>query len=510
MKIKHIGRKILALFLSTVLAIPLSLPVLAGESISGSDGEAGIEGKWNADYIPGEDGIRVTIVNSDGSCIPGSGSIDYTLNKNNCADKVVFHFGKNCKSYYRDKGYSSVTFDYSKYSWLYPPTSGSDPFPAPVISDGQYTTFAATKRYFKNTTVQKQVIKDINLTYGTHWTYDQVHSTSYLMMLEPIRYFTHNGVYYAGTATEIAIYAQTHPGEISDLMPDYRYNIPNAMYLDTPKGGYSAPSSKDLQNNSTNTESSYGYTYYNMDFLIKNLGIGMLYFGDTPTPSGKKSNVYIHLYTSRRYLPIGKSATDMNNMSLQDQVSASEEYQGYWTLENRQEIPADYKNTHTKFFASDYDGYAPDDSILINVSKTNSGLVDAQYPAEWMSGVHIDEQLSGSDYFISGGDVKPQSSLIENRSTKRNSLSYDDNYEYHIAYYKIIWVNYSSPVYAHTYTSYRQLPVGVTKSTANSWSLSDIMSKTTETKHAWDVTSKGNIYTSQGSKQIATFDTAIE
>ena len=36
------------------------------------------------------------------------------------------------------------------------------------------------------------------------------------------------------------------------------------------------------------------------------------------------------------------------------------------------------------------------------------------------------------------------------------------------------------------------------------------MSKTTETKHDWAVTSGGTIYTSQGSKQIATFDTAIE
>ena len=261
MRIKHLRRKLLSLVLSASLAIPLSLPALAGESIKGGEGEAGIEGKWNADYIPGEDGIRVTIVNSDGSCIPGSGSIDYTLNKNNCASKVWVDFGKHCKSYYRDKGYSSVTKQAGTYSWRTPPTSGSDPFPAPVISDGQYTTFAATKRYFKNTAVQEKVISDINNAYGTHWTYDQVHSTSYLMMLEPIRYFTHNGVYYAGTATEIAIYAQTHPGEISDLMPDYRYNIPNAMYLDTPKGGYSAPSSKDLQNNSTNTESSYGYTY---------------------------------------------------------------------------------------------------------------------------------------------------------------------------------------------------------------------------------------------------------
>ena len=106
MKIKHLGRKLLSLILSAVLAIPLSLPALAGESINGGEGEAGIEGKWNADYIPGEDGIRVTIVNSDGSCIPGSGGIYYTLNKNGCADNVWVNFGKHCKSYYRNKGYS--------------------------------------------------------------------------------------------------------------------------------------------------------------------------------------------------------------------------------------------------------------------------------------------------------------------------------------------------------------------------------------------------------------------
>ena len=218
MRIKHLGRKLLSLILSASLAIPLSLPALAGESISGGDGEAGIEGKWNADYIPGEDGIRVTIVNSDGSCIPGSGSIDYTLNKNNCASKVVFHFGKHCKSYYRNQGYLAITKQAGTYSWRTPPTTNSsDKFPEPVISDNGSTTYLATKAYFRNETVQKKVLSDINNAYKKSFSWeDDLESGKYQLMLEPILYFDYNGVYYAGTATELALFHKSNPAGFSD------------------------------------------------------------------------------------------------------------------------------------------------------------------------------------------------------------------------------------------------------------------------------------------------------
>ena len=213
MKIKHIGRKILALFLSAALAIPLSLPALAdGETdFTGGDGETGFDGDYAANYRRGEDGVRVTLVDSSGTAV--SGSIDYTLNKNNCANKVWVDFGKHCKSYYRDKGYSSVTKQAGTYSWRTPPTTNSsDKFPQPVISDNGSTTYLATKAYFRNKTVQEDVLRDINSVSKTNFSWENdLKSGKYQLMLEPILYFDYNGVYYAGTATELALFHKSNP-----------------------------------------------------------------------------------------------------------------------------------------------------------------------------------------------------------------------------------------------------------------------------------------------------------
>ena len=216
MRIKHLGRKLLSLVLSAALAIPLSLPVLAETDITGGDGETGFDGDYAANYRRGEDGVRITLVDSSGTAV--SGSIDYTLNKNNCASKVVFHFGKHCKSYYRNQGYLAITKQAGTYSWRTPPTTNSsDKFPEPVISDNGSTTYLATKAYFRNEAVQVQVLKEISSVSTTSFSWeDDLESGKYQLMLEPILYFDYNGVYYAGTATELVLFHKSNPAGFSD------------------------------------------------------------------------------------------------------------------------------------------------------------------------------------------------------------------------------------------------------------------------------------------------------
>ena len=312
MKIKHIGRKILALFLSTVLAIPLSLPVLAATDITGGDGQTGVDGSWAANYYPGEDGVRVTLVDSSGTAV--SGSIDYTLNKNNCASKVAFHFGKHCKSYYRNQGYPAITEQSDDYSWLYPPTTNSsDKFPEPVISDNGSTTYLATKAYFRGKSVQKQVLGDINNAYKKSFSWENdLKSGKYQLMLEPILYFDYNGVYYAGTATELALFHKSNPAGFSDLGPAYRYNAPNAMYLESGRGGFEAATYSDRQANITISPS--GFKYYDVDYIAKYMGVGFVYYEAAPVET---ATAYTYKYISTRYVPQGYTVDQMEaNLSV--------------------------------------------------------------------------------------------------------------------------------------------------------------------------------------------------
>ncbi len=312
MKIKHIGRKILALFLSAALAIPLSLPALAATDITGGDGQTGVDGSWAANYYPGEDGVRVTLVDSSGTAV--SGSIDYTLNKNNCASKVAFHFGKHCKSYYRNQGYPAITEQSDDYSWLYPPTTNSsDKFPEPVISDNGSTTYLATKAYFRGKSVQKQVLGDINNAYKKSFSWENdLKSGKYQLMLEPILYFDYNGVYYAGTATELALFHKSNPAGFSDLGPAYRYNAPNAMYLESGRGGFEAATYSDRQANITISPS--GFKYYDVDYIAKYMGVGFVYYEAAPVET---ATAYTYKYISTRYVPQGYTVDQMEaNLSV--------------------------------------------------------------------------------------------------------------------------------------------------------------------------------------------------
>ena len=157
MKIKHIGRKILALFLSAALAIPLSLPSQAMSNGNGTgDNNTDLTGGTSTDYWDGKSGVRVTIMStSTGKRV--SVPIDYTEDN----PTVSRYFGMNCKS------------DYVKNGKYLTPTSGSAykgktptiPFRfnvIPVSDDDPKFKGNNVKDYFCKEGALKNVIDDVN------------------------------------------------------------------------------------------------------------------------------------------------------------------------------------------------------------------------------------------------------------------------------------------------------------------------------------------------------------
>ena len=71
--------------------------------------------------------------------------------------------------------------------------------------------------------------------------YETMVSGSYKLLVEPIAYFTHNGKYYAMTATEAALYDQKSGGALRRTMPSLTHkNLPLSMFLEESDLGISA------------------------------------------------------------------------------------------------------------------------------------------------------------------------------------------------------------------------------------------------------------------------------
>ncbi len=179
------------------------------------------ENFWN----PGNEGVRVTVVDSKTGAIK-SASVDYT---NNHPDDIVFHFGKVSKAEYI--GGRVISPSTVKYSYKNP----SQPLPT-VISDGSgFTDIEAIRSYFTD----EKVVEIIAEQAG--FALDDLINGDYKLMLEPIMYITYNGIRTAMTATEAALYnMQTGGDVINKFGPLSHKNLPLAMFLEKDDLGYSA------------------------------------------------------------------------------------------------------------------------------------------------------------------------------------------------------------------------------------------------------------------------------
>lgn len=178
------------------------------------------ENFWN----PGNDGVRVTVVDSETGAVK-SASIDYT-NKN--VSDIAFHFGKVSKAEY--VGGTAISVKTSAYTFINP----TEPLPT-IISDGSGASIEAIRSYFTDEQVVKRIAEHTGIEF------DDLTNGDYKLMLEPIMYITYNGVRTAMTATEAALYnIQTGGDLIYKFGPLSHKNLPLAMFLEKDDLGYSA------------------------------------------------------------------------------------------------------------------------------------------------------------------------------------------------------------------------------------------------------------------------------
>jgi hypothetical protein len=219
------------------------------DSGGGGMGSGTSQNKWS----PGNDGVRVSIVRVDDYSIVTT-PIDLT---NKQPPSIIFHFGKVSKLQYN--GGRNLSPIQGSYSYINP----SQSIPRIVSTEGK-NNIEAIKSYFTD----EQVIRSIASNTGMN--YDTLINGEYKLLLEPIAYYTFQGVMIATTATEAAMYDEKLSGGLRSKMVSLSHkNLPLAMFLEVGDLGYHAWSG------STSTPAS------NSD--IKNyLGLGIVRFKEKP------------------------------------------------------------------------------------------------------------------------------------------------------------------------------------------------------------------------------------
>ena len=218
------------MFIAALLAAVFCLQTVAFADSSGDpnidNGGGGLkdgssENFWN----PGNDGVRVTVVDAETGAVKSS-SIDYS-NKN--ASDIMFHFGNKCKTDYISG--TPLVVSTSEYVCLTP----TPPLPTIISDGGSAVDIETIRSYFTD----EQVVRGISNHIGMD--FDKLTGGDYKLMIEPIMYITYNGIRTAMTATEAALYNMQTGGDLINKMgPLSHKNLPLAMFLEKDDLGYTA------------------------------------------------------------------------------------------------------------------------------------------------------------------------------------------------------------------------------------------------------------------------------
>ena len=164
-------KRLISFLLAVVLTISLAIPALAADSnIDGGGGGMG-QGTSQNSWSPGRDGVRVTVIR-DSDNAPVSTPIDFSNQSNR---DVVIHFGNVSKLSYRSG--SGLAAHNGNYYSVIP----ANAMPRIVSSNGS-NNIAAIRSYF----CREGTIRDI--ASATGFSYDDLISGSYKILLEPIAY----------------------------------------------------------------------------------------------------------------------------------------------------------------------------------------------------------------------------------------------------------------------------------------------------------------------------------
>ena len=212
-------------------------------------GQGTSQNSWN----PGMDGVRITVVDAE-SGQPVSTPFDLTNKK----PTIKIHFGKVSKiQYTRGAGISPTTGNYDYYT-------PAQAMPRIISTGSSKANIEAIKKYFCSEYAVELVAQQTGINY------DELIGGEYKLFLEPIAYFKHNGVMYAMTAHEAALYDNLTGGALRRTMTSLTHkNLPLAMYLEYSDLGFAAYSG------ATNKTCSN-------DTIIAYLGMGIVRFEEQP------------------------------------------------------------------------------------------------------------------------------------------------------------------------------------------------------------------------------------
>lgn len=208
-------KKVIAFFLAVFLFTGACLAEGGGTGDpnveAGDGGEMGGgtgESYWN----PGNDGVRVSII-QDGTPV-------YTMDMANkdYSISVQICYKKTCKLDYMNGVSLTPT---SPYVNFIPPVT----LPTIIDKNGG-SNIEAIRSYFTD----REIVDFIALMSGI--TFDELTDGAYKLMLEPMSYFKYNGIMYAMTATEAALYDQKVNGNLKYWMGKLTHqNQPFSMFL---------------------------------------------------------------------------------------------------------------------------------------------------------------------------------------------------------------------------------------------------------------------------------------
>lgn len=264
-------KKLFSLLL--VIALLLCPAFAVGDgNIDGGEGDGLGDGTVQDQWIPGDDGVRVSIMN-------GTTTVKtFDLSNKDWSGIVQYHFGgKNKLSYLR---HFSIAFSQSDYENNI--VSGVLELPKIIMGNGtsnidkirDYFTFEDTIRYIAD---QGSI------------PYDELISGDYKLLIEPIAYLRFKGVWFAMTATEAAIYNTELGKELGEFNPLHsklgsltRMNLPLSMFLKQKDLGIDVPQAGET----TGRQSDLSIYY--------RLGVGIVTFSSPPQPPEDEYGEYTY------------------------------------------------------------------------------------------------------------------------------------------------------------------------------------------------------------------------
>ena len=186
----------------------------------GGMGQGTSQNKWST----GNEGVRVTVVRASDHAVVAL-PIDLT---NSPPNANLYHFGKVSKLQY--SGGTGLTPIKGGYTCIKPP----QPIPRVISSNGR-NNVEVIKKYFCSEFLAQLVANH------TGMNYDTLIGGEYRLLLEPIAYYTFQGVMIATTATEAAMYDEQLSGGLRKKMVSLTHkDLPLSMFLETADLGYPA------------------------------------------------------------------------------------------------------------------------------------------------------------------------------------------------------------------------------------------------------------------------------